>query len=88
MAHQLERKSDGTYSMVYVGPKPWHLRGQQLNSPPTSAEAIKAAGLDYDVYLDSLQTEDGVTADTRMVRRFGDGKKLGEDKETDSSINI
>jgi hypothetical protein len=42
MSHALE-------TMFYVGAEPWHKLGKKLDAPPTSAEAIVMAGLDWRV---------------------------------------
>lgn len=39
----------GKHSHFYVGETPWHSLGQSLDNPPTTKEAIVAAGLDYPV---------------------------------------
>jgi phage/plasmid-like protein (TIGR03299 family) len=48
MAHELMFK-DGEAALMYVGAVPWHGLGQQLSTPPTAAEAIKMAKLDWRV---------------------------------------
>lgn len=86
MAHELETKKDGKTSMFYVGEVPWHGLGQKLDNPPTSAEAIKAAGLDWTVSVHPMETwltdKDGrdicLAAKGRMVVRNSDNKRLSE----------
>lgn len=48
MAHQLYFK-DGKAAMLYVDKEPWHGLGTKLENPPSSSEAITAAGLDWQV---------------------------------------
>ena len=45
MAHEIEQ-NDG---MMYTGETPWHKLGVKLDNPATAAEAIAAAGLDWEV---------------------------------------
>jgi hypothetical protein len=48
MAHELLIEN-GRASMFYVDNPPWHGLGTRLAAPPTSREAIEAAGLDWTV---------------------------------------
>lgn len=48
MAHAIG-KTNGKDSVMYVGETPWHKLGTKLPKLATSAEAIVAAGLDYEV---------------------------------------
>jgi len=71
MAHQIE-------SMLYVGKAPWHGLGVALDNPPTVAEAIRLAGLDWQVVLKDLQlVETGQAVDHKATVRATDGSVLG-----------
>lgn len=59
MAHEVN-VVNGRASMAYFGETPWHGLGQKLESPATAAEAIIAAGLDFEVGLHPLVTTDGL----------------------------
>lgn len=49
MAHELHLEDNGHASMFYVSEPPWHGLGKRLNAPPSAAEGIHAAGLDWEV---------------------------------------
>ncbi|MEP7376100.1 MAG: DUF932 domain-containing protein, partial [Chitinophagaceae bacterium] len=59
MAHNLNQNSKtGKHSFFSVREKAWHGLGQIVQDYPTSAEAIKHAGLDYTVEKRNLFTYD------------------------------
>lgn len=58
MAHNLNyNERTGRYSFFSVQQKAWHNLGQIVQQYPTSAEAIKYAGLDYEVIKAPLYTQ-------------------------------
>ncbi len=58
MAHNLNfNNRTGKYSFFTVKEKAWHNLGQLIQEHPTSEEAIKFAGLDYDVEKSPLFTK-------------------------------
>lgn len=63
--------------MMFVGATPWHGLGNQVDSDITVADAIVAAGLDWEVGLKDLQTVDGVPVNHRATYRKTDGSILG-----------
>lgn len=71
MAHEIE-------SMFSVNEVPWHGLGTILDRPPTVAEAMRAAGLDWNVALRAVRTEDGAEMPgVRATVRESDGRVLG-----------
>lgn len=57
MAHKIHlNEQTGQHSFFSVKEKPWHGLGQIIQDYPTSAEALKFAGLDYEVILQDLYT--------------------------------
>ena len=58
MAHEIAAVN-GKASMAYFGEVPWHRLGTKLDRPATASEAIAAAGLDFEVNLQSLWTSAG-----------------------------
>lgn len=55
MAHNLNyNERTGKYSFFSVQQKAWHNLGQIVEQYPTSAEAIKYAGLDFEVIKSPL----------------------------------
>lgn len=55
MAHNLNKKQDGTYSFVAVGEKAWHGLGTYVNEALTAEQAIQLGGLDYEVAAKKIQ---------------------------------
>lgn len=70
MAHEIE-------SMFYVNETPWHSLGVKLNAPPTTRDAMIAAGMDWEVGVKALQTVDGESVSHKAFYRMTDNKILG-----------
>lgn len=75
MAHELA-ETNGRTAMMYVGDAPWHRLGTKLDAPATASEAIVAAGLDYEVQLDSLTTVEGTPVPQRKAVARSDSKDI------------
>lgn len=72
MAHNINfNERTGRYSFFSVQQKAWHGLGQIVEDYPTSEEAIKFAGLDYEVVKSPLFTKGSSLIETE------DGVKLG-----------
>jgi phage/plasmid-like protein (TIGR03299 family) len=72
MAHELYIRKCGKAAMMYVGTIPWHGLGTNLNHPPTSSDAIRAAGLDWEVAKYPLFVQFGKdTQFMKKVDRYG-----------------
>lgn len=65
-------------TMFYVGEKPWHNLGKEIKNCPTSEEAIKIAGLDWEVIPKPIYDEQGrELKGFKVNQRSSDGKNLG-----------
>lgn len=88
-------------TMFYVRETPWHGLGTKVDEAPTSAEAIKLAGLDWNVVCEPIYTADNIEipnmkanireTDRSVLGVVSDRYKLVQNKEafefTDSLIN-
>jgi len=73
MAHNLNFNSKtGNYSFFSVKQKAWHGLGQIVEDYPTSEEAIRHAGLDYDVVKAPLFTKGSGIIETSQGIEIGD----------------
>jgi len=71
MSHEIE-------TMFSVNEVPWHGLGNILDNPPTIAEGIKQAGLDWDVKLMPVQVCGKKKIEThKAVMRLSDDRVLG-----------
>jgi phage/plasmid-like protein (TIGR03299 family) len=70
--------TNGKPAFAYFGESPWHRLGQKLDAPATAAEAITAAGLDYEISLTDVATVDGLMVPrTKAVVRYDNQTVLG-----------
>ena len=77
MAHNLAIQDDKA-EMFYVGERPWHGLGTELDHPATAAEAIEAAGLNWQVVPRELVTKAGDKVDNhRAIIRLDTHACLG-----------
>lgn len=88
-------------TMFYVRETPWHGLGTKVDEAPTSAEAIKLAGLDWNVVCEPIYTADNIEipnmkanirdTDRSVLGVVSDRYKIVQNKEafefTDSLIN-
>lgn len=74
MAHEVE-------SMFYLGQTPWHGLGKKIERVLTVEEAIREAGLDWEVALQPIYTAPGpnmeLVEDAQLCYRLDNGKQLG-----------
>ena len=65
-------------TMFSVREKPWHGLGKVISDAPNSEEAIRLAGLDWNVYQQNLITENGLTVSGYKANiRDSDNSVLG-----------
>ena len=77
MDHELSTVNERA-GLMYVGEVPWHGLGSRLDAPATAAEAIDAAGLDFEVGLSPLATAEGAPVPRKKaVVRRDNGEVIG-----------
>jgi len=77
MAHNINIEN-GKAAFFSLRESPWHKLGQVVNQPVSSREAIKLAGLNWDVKTQGLYREDMTTMDNhRAIVRMDTGANLG-----------
>jgi phage/plasmid-like protein (TIGR03299 family) len=76
MSHELDF-SKGKAAIAYTGDTPWHSYGTRFKKGFTSAEALEAAGLDYDVELQELSTPNVTCESHKAVVRTDTQDVLG-----------
>ena len=65
-------------TMMYVREKPWHGLGTEVSEAPTSADALRLAGLDWEVQQKSIQVCGGSKIENYKANvRSTDGAVLG-----------
>ncbi len=65
-------------SMFYVRETPWHGLGTRVEDAPTSEDALRLAGLDWDVIQEKIFTANGnIVKDYYANIRSSDHKVLG-----------
>lgn len=70
--------SSNVESMFYTREKPWHGLGVRVEEAPTSADALRLAGLDWEVAQEPIFTEGGdAIAGYKVNARDSDRKVLG-----------
>lgn len=83
MSHDLDQKTDGSYSMMYNMETgvPWHGLGKPVHGVATAAEAIKESGLDWGVEKRPVYVKRGdnyeTVPDRFEIARDSDDKTLG-----------
>lgn len=68
--------TNGRPALCYAGEAPWHRLGTKLDRPATAAEAIDAAGLNFEVDVCNLQTECGLAVPQRRATVRHDTKEV------------
>jgi len=82
MSANLNGEKEGKAAMMYVGDQPWHGLGTKLTKEATSAEAIKAARLDWKVKKEPIFFKSG--AELKAI----EGKFATVRQDTKESLGV